>query len=70
MEIAIVLSLLVLAIIAFSTEKISVDIVAMTCVLVLVLTGILDYKQAFAPVGRCSNQSTGSANYRCEGKRQ
>ena len=51
MDIAIVLSLLVLAIIAFSTEKISVDIVAMTCVLVLVLTGILDYKQAFAPFG-------------------
>jgi di/tricarboxylate transporter len=51
MEIAIVISLLLLAILAFSTEKISVDIVAMTCVLVLVLTGILDYKEAFAPFG-------------------
>ena len=51
MDIAIVLTLLVLAIIAFSTEKISVDIVTMTAVLILVLTGILDYKQAFAPFG-------------------
>ncbi len=51
MEIAIVLILLVLAILAFSTEKISVDIVTMTCVLLLVLTGILDYKEAFAPFG-------------------
>ena len=51
MEIAIVISLLLLAILAFSTEKISVDIVAMSCVLVLVLTGILDYKEAFAPFG-------------------
>ncbi len=51
MEIIIVIGLLVMAIIAFSTEKISVDIVAMTCVLVLVLTGILDYKEAFAPFG-------------------
>ena len=51
MEIFIVLALLVLAIIAFSTEKISVDIVTMTAVLLLVLTGILDYKEAFAPFG-------------------
>lgn len=51
MEIIIVLGLLLMAIIAFSTEKISVDIVAMTCVLVLVLSGILDYKEAFAPFG-------------------
>lgn len=51
MEIAIVLTLLVLAIIAFSTEKISVDIVTMTCVLLLVLTGIITYKEAFAPFG-------------------
>ncbi|MBC8048070.1 MAG: SLC13 family permease, partial [Fimbriimonadaceae bacterium] len=51
MEIAIVLTLLVLAIIAFSTEKISVDIVTMTAVLILVLTGILNYKEAFAPFG-------------------
>jgi len=51
MDIAIVLTLLVLAIIAFSTEKISVDIVTMTCVLILVLTGILNYKEAFAPFG-------------------
>lgn len=51
MEIAIVLSLLLLAIIAFSTEKISVDIVAMLCVITLVITGILDVKEAFAPFG-------------------
>ncbi|HNF67929.1 MAG TPA: SLC13 family permease [Chitinophagales bacterium] len=51
MEIAIVLTLLVLAIIAFSTEKISVDIVTMTCVLLLVLSGIITYKEAFAPFG-------------------
>ncbi len=51
MDIAIVLTLLVLAIIAFSTEKISVDIVTMTAVLLLVLFGIIDYKQAFAPFG-------------------
>jgi di/tricarboxylate transporter len=51
MEIAIVLSLLALAIIAFSTEKISVDIVAMICVITLVVTGILDAKEAFAPFG-------------------
>lgn len=51
MEITIVLTLLVLAVIAFSTEKISVDIVTMTVVLVLVLTGIITYKEAFAPFG-------------------
>jgi di/tricarboxylate transporter len=51
MEIAIVLSLLALAIIAFSTEKISVDIVAMICVITLVVTGILTAKEAFAPFG-------------------
>lgn len=51
MEIAIVLGLLLIAIIAFSTEKISVDIVTMCCVCVLVFTGILEYKQAFAPFG-------------------
>lgn len=51
MEIAIVLTLLVLAVIAFSTEKISVDIVTMSCVLLLVVTGIITYKEAFAPFG-------------------
>lgn len=51
MEIAIVLILLLLAVIAFSTEKISVDIVTMTCVLILVMTGIITYKEAFAPFG-------------------
>ena len=51
MEIAIVLTLLVLAIIAFSTEKLSVDVVTMTAVLLLVLFGIIDYKEAFAPFG-------------------
>lgn len=51
MEITIVLVLLLLAIIAFSTEKISVDVVAMICVITLVLTGIIDAKEAFAPFG-------------------
>jgi len=51
MDIAIVLILLALAIIAFSTEKISVDIVTMTCVLLLVMFGIITYKEAFAPFG-------------------
>ncbi len=51
MEIAIVLVLLALAIIAFSTEKISVDIVSMICVIVLVVTGIINAKEAFAPFG-------------------
>ncbi len=51
MDIAIVLILLALAIIAFSTEKISVDIVTMTCVLMLVMFGIITYKEAFAPFG-------------------
>lgn len=51
MEIAIVLTLLALAVIAFSTEKISVDIVAMSCVILLVVTGIIDAKEAFAPFG-------------------
>ncbi len=51
MEIAIVLILLAVAVIAFSTEKVSVDIVTMSCVLILVLTGIITYKEAFAPFG-------------------
>lgn len=51
MEIAIVLILLAVAVLAFSTEKISVDIVTMSCVLILVLTGIITYKEAFAPFG-------------------
>ncbi len=51
MEIAIVLVLLALAIIAFSTEKISVDIVSMICVITLVVTGIINVKEAFAPFG-------------------
>ena len=45
MEIAIVLILLAVAVLAFSTEKISVDIVTMSCVLILVLTGIITYKE-------------------------
>ncbi len=48
MEIAIVLSLLVVAVILFSLEKISVDIVTCMLLVVLVLTGILTTQEAFA----------------------
>ncbi len=48
MEITIVLSLLILAVILFSLEKISVDIVTCLILVVLVLTGILTTKEAFA----------------------
>lgn len=48
MEIAIVLSLLLLAVILFSLEKISVDIVTCILLVVLVLSGILTTKEAFA----------------------
>src|SRR6188474_600075 len=48
MEITIVLSLLLLAVILFSLEKISVDIVTAGILCVLVITGILTTKEAFA----------------------
>ena len=48
MEIIIVLTLLLVAVILFSLEKISVDIVTCLILVVLVLTGILTTKEAFA----------------------
>lgn len=51
MEITIVLGLLLLAIIAFSTDKISVDVITMLAVILLVVTGILNVKEAFSPFG-------------------
>jgi len=47
-EIAIVIGLLVLAVVLFSTEKFSVDVVTVFMLIVLVLTGIIDSKEAFA----------------------
>lgn len=47
MEIAIVLSLLVAAIVLFATEKISVDIVTAILLIVLVTTGIITTREAF-----------------------
>jgi di/tricarboxylate transporter len=51
MEIAIVLGLLAFAVIVFSTEKISVDIVTLLILIVLVLTKILTPKEAFEGFG-------------------
>lgn len=48
MEITLVLGLLILAVILFSIEKISVDMVTCLILVVLVLTGILTTKEAFA----------------------
>ncbi|WP_300434942.1 SLC13 family permease [Christiangramia sp.] len=48
MEIALVLGLLVVAIILFATEKISVDIITISLLVVLSLTGILTPAEAFA----------------------
>jgi len=47
MEIAIVLGLLIVAIILFATEKLSVDIVTLLLLISLVLTNILTVKEAF-----------------------
>lgn len=47
MESAIVIGLLVIAIILFSTERLSVDVVTLLLLIVLVLTGILDSREAF-----------------------
>jgi di/tricarboxylate transporter len=47
----IVIGLLIIAVIAFSTEKISVDLVTLAMLCVLVLCGILTAEQAFAGFG-------------------
>ncbi|QHT69114.1 SLC13 family permease [Rhodocytophaga rosea] len=47
MEIALVLGLLVVAIILFATEKLSVDIITLILLIILVLSGILVPKEAF-----------------------
>lgn len=47
MEIAIVIGLLIIVIILFATEKLSIDIVTLLALIVLVLTGILEPKEAF-----------------------
>lgn len=51
MEAWIVIGLLIAAIIAFSTEKISVDLVTLAMLCVLVMCGILSAEQAFAGFG-------------------
>ena len=48
MEIALVLGLLVLAIILFATEKLSVDVITLLLLSTLVLTGVLSPAEAFA----------------------
>ncbi len=48
MQIAIVLSLLILAVILFASEKLSVDIITWILLITLVLTGILTPTEAFA----------------------
>lgn len=47
MEIAIVLGLLVLAIVLFSTEKMSVDVVTLLLLVVLATTGVITAREAF-----------------------
>jgi di/tricarboxylate transporter len=51
MQIAIVLGLLVVAVILFMTEKLSVDIVTLLLLIVLTTTGILTTEEAFAAFG-------------------
>jgi len=48
MEIALVLSLLVLAIVLFASEKLSVDVITLLLISALVLTGLLTPAEAFA----------------------
>lgn len=48
MEIAIVLGLLVIAVVLFALEKISVDLITLILLIVLVSTGILTPGEAFA----------------------
>ena len=50
-SIAIVLILLLVALVLFSTERIPIDIVTILLVIALVLTGTLDVKEAFAGFG-------------------
>ena len=51
MEAWIVIGLLVVAVVAFATEKISVDLVTLGLLCVLVLSGILRVDQAFGGFG-------------------
>jgi di/tricarboxylate transporter len=51
MEAWIVIGLLIIAVVAFATEKISVDLVTLALLCVLVLTGILRVDQAFSGFG-------------------
>jgi di/tricarboxylate transporter len=51
MEAAIVIGLLIIAVIFFATEKVSVDLVTLGLLCVLVLSGILTVSQAFAGFG-------------------
>ncbi|MEQ1748149.1 MAG: SLC13 family permease [Prosthecobacter sp.] len=51
MEAAIVIGLLIIAVILFATEKVSVDLVTLGLLCVLVLSGILTVSQAFAGFG-------------------
>ena len=51
MEAAIVIGLLIVAVILFATEKISVDLVTLGLLCVLVLSGILTVNEAFAGFG-------------------
>lgn len=47
----IVIGLLIIAVVAFATEKISVDLVTLAMLCVLVLTGVLRVDQAFSGFG-------------------
>ncbi|MES2597506.1 MAG: SLC13 family permease [Verrucomicrobiota bacterium] len=51
MEAAIVIGLLIIAVILFATEKISVDLVTLSLLCVLVLTGVITSGEAFAGFG-------------------
>lgn len=51
MDPIIVIGLLLVAVVLFATEKISVDLVTLTLLCVLVLTGILNVQEAFAGFG-------------------
>ena len=51
MEAWIVIGLLIIAVVAFATEKISVDLVTLALLCVLVLTGVLRVDQAFSGFG-------------------
>ncbi|MFM2143303.1 MAG: hypothetical protein RLZZ476_1847 [Verrucomicrobiota bacterium] len=51
MEAWIVIGLLIIAVVAFATEKISVDLVTLAMLCVLVLTGVLRVDQAFSGFG-------------------